>query len=120
MVTVSGSGFLPHAAVTITFRSTPITVGQAQTDDHGNFSVMVSVPHNAPAGTHHFEAVGPAAGWDGMNTLLAPVSVTPPPHHHSWLLPIAMVALTLLLAGLAGLVFTRSERHLRRPGPPRS
>jgi hypothetical protein len=114
MVTISGSGFAARSPVTITFHSTPIIVGQVQTDDQGNFSVTVSVPHNAPAGPHHFEAVGPAPA-GGMTTLLAMVSVTRLAHHSNWLLPIAMVALTLLLASLAGLVFTRSEGHL---GPP--
>jgi Galactose oxidase, central domain len=117
LVTVSGSGFAAHSSVTITFHSTPIVVGQVQTDDQGNFSVTVSVPHNAPPGPHHFEAVGPAPA-GGMTTLLATVSVTRRGHHSNWLLPIAMVALTLLLASLAGLAFTRSEGHLRPPVSP--
>jgi hypothetical protein len=116
LVTVSGSGFAPRSTVTITFHSTPIIVGSVVTDDHGNFTVTVSVPSSALAGPHHFEAVGPAPS-GGTTTLLALVSVTTPHHHGNWLLPIAMVALTLLLASLAGLVFSRSEGHLRPPAP---
>jgi hypothetical protein len=118
LVTVSGSGFAAHVTVTITFHSTPTIVGTAVTDDHGNFSVTVAVPPDAPAGPHHFEAVGPAGTGGGTTTLLAAVSVMSHGHHTNWLLPIAMVALTLLLASFAGLVFTRSEGHLRPPVSP--
>ena len=97
-LTLSGSGFAPGATVNITFRSVPIVVASVITDAPDRFSVSVLVPGDAAAGQHHFEAEGPALG-GGLATLLAPVSVTVAGHHHSLVLPIAMVVLTVLLVG---------------------
>jgi uncharacterized membrane protein len=104
--------------VTVSFHSTPVVIGSVATDDQGRFSMTVEVPPDASSGQHHFEARGPTSA-GAITTLMAAVSVTVPTHHHSWVLPIAMVALTLILAALAALVFTRSSGRLGSLLPPR-
>jgi hypothetical protein len=44
--------------LTITFHSTPVTVGRTTTNALGAFVATVAVPAKAGAGTHHFEASG--------------------------------------------------------------
>ncbi len=114
-LTLSGSGFAPNATVSITFRSVPIVVASVMTDAQGRFSVTVLVPGDAPAGQHHFEAEGPAPS-GGVKTLLAPVSVTVHGHHHSLVLPIAMVVLTVLLVAAAWIVLGRAGAQRRLEG----
>jgi hypothetical protein len=114
-LTLSGSGFAPNATVNITFRSVPIAVASVVTDAQGRFSVTVLVPGDAAAGQHHFEAEGPAST-GGVKTLLAPVSVTVHAGHHSLVLPISMVVLTVLLAGAAWIVLSRSGAQRRIGG----
>ena len=58
LVTLRGSGFSPNAKVTITFHSTPVTVGETVADSRGDIVATVSVPGRAQAGTHRFEASG--------------------------------------------------------------
>jgi len=57
-VTLAGSGFSPGAAITVTFHSTPVLVGQTKATSHGAFSLVVAVPRSAAGGVHHFVAVG--------------------------------------------------------------
>jgi hypothetical protein len=90
-------------------------VASVVTDAQGRFSVTVLVPGDAPAGQHHFEAEGPASA-GGVKTLLAPVMVSVPGHHHSLALPIAMVVLTVLLAGAAWIVLSRVGPQRRMDG----
>ena len=58
LVTLTGSGFSPNVELTITFHSTPVTVGKTTTNAQGAFVATVAVPAKAAAGTHHFEASG--------------------------------------------------------------
>jgi hypothetical protein len=105
-VTLSGGGFAPRATIVITFHSTPIVVGAAVADQLGRFSVTVAVPTHAAAGQHHFEASGPAPG-GGETVLDAAVGVTVPHGANSWVLPVVMISLTVLLAGAAAVALTR-------------
>jgi hypothetical protein len=77
LVILTGAGFAPRAMITITFHSTPITVGRTMADIDGRFSVTVAVPNRVAPGEHHFEAVGAALG-GGLNTVVTPVRVVLP------------------------------------------
>ncbi|HUE60419.1 MAG TPA: kelch repeat-containing protein, partial [Acidimicrobiales bacterium] len=52
LVTLTGSGFSPNVELTITFHSTPVTVGRTTTNAQGAFVATVAVPAKAGAGTH--------------------------------------------------------------------
>jgi hypothetical protein len=105
-VTVSGSGFVPGAQITITFHSARVVVGTTVADAQGHFSTTVVVPSDVATGTHDIEAAG-AARSGGRAVLVAQVRIMAP-GNHSWLLPALMVALTVLLAAGAGVVLTAS------------
>jgi hypothetical protein len=116
-VEVSGSGFVPGATITITLHSASVVVGTAIADAQGRFSTTVLVPADVPPGPHHLEATG-AAPAGGQAVLVAQVSVMlPAGKHGGWLLPVSMVALTVLLAAGAGVVLTASTRwHAHHAG----
>ncbi|MGH9181127.1 MAG: hypothetical protein ACRDY5_05370 [Acidimicrobiales bacterium] len=57
-VTVRGAGFAGNVAVTVEFRSLPVTIGAARTDAAGVFVVAVTIPRDATAGMHTIAAVG--------------------------------------------------------------
>ncbi len=93
-VTVSGSGFVPGAVVTITFHSARVVVGTTIADARGHFTATVSVPADLSMGTHRIEADG-AASSGGRTVLIAQVSITAPGGHIGWMLPTLMVVLTV-------------------------
>jgi hypothetical protein len=105
-VTLSGAGFAPRATIVITFHSNPIVVGAATADPLGRFSVTVAVPAHAAAGQHHFDASGPALA-GGQTVLDAAVGVTVPHGRNSWVLPVVMILLTVLLAAAATVALLR-------------
>ncbi len=74
LVTVSGQGFSPGAAVTVTFHSTPIVVGRAVANKEGDFSATVAIPEAAKAGIHQFDASGRGPGGE-VDELIASVDV---------------------------------------------
>jgi Galactose oxidase, central domain len=76
LVTVLGSGFRPGAVITITFHSTPYTVGKAVAGPTGDFSATVTVPETASLGEHHLEATGMSPSGT-LNVLLTPLKVVP-------------------------------------------
>lgn len=57
-LSVSGGGFRPNSAVTIVFRSAPVTLGSATTDASGAFTTTVTIPADATPGTHTIAATG--------------------------------------------------------------
>jgi hypothetical protein len=111
-VTVSGNGFMPGSTITITFHSVRVVVGTTVADAEGRFTATVVVPNDAQLGEHHIEAAG-AARSGGQAVLVAQVSIARPSNTHGWLLPVFMVALTVLLAAGAGVVLTASARWPR-------
>jgi hypothetical protein len=114
-VTISGSGFTPRAPITIMIDGVTVAKGSTYADGAGHFSATVVVPADIPTGSHDIQAHGSARS-GGQAVLVAKVSITGPPGHHSWLQPALMVMLTLLVAGGAGVVLTAStRRHLQRP-----
>ncbi len=114
-VTISGSGFTPRAPITISFDAETVAKGTTFADDKGRFTATVVVPGDASSGSHHIKADG-ASRSGGQAVLVAQMSITGPSPHTSWLLPALMVALTVLVAGGAGVVLTAStRRHLQRP-----
>jgi hypothetical protein len=114
-VTLSGEGFAPRAHIVVSFRSSPLVVGTTTADDAGDFSVTVTVPATASRGEHHFEAQGP--GPDGeTQTMTAPVRVAGPGRHGSWVVPVVMILLTLLIIAGASFAWARLSSH--RPLTP--
>ena len=59
-VTLTGAGFQPNEAVSVTFDGAP--VGQVSADGHGGFHTAKRVPRNAKPGDHAFVATGLASG----------------------------------------------------------
>ena len=114
-VTLTGGGFAPHTTVVVSFHSTPVVVGSTTADAEGRFSLTVAVPADAPAGQHHFQAEG--SGPSGLDTMLvAPIRVRSLVRHHSVVVPIVMIALTLLIsaaAWTATVIFPRTSSPRR-------
>ena len=61
-MTMTGTGFLPNAAVTVTYATTPVVVATTTSDANGNFSATFTIPPSDP-GTHTITAT------DGINSL---------------------------------------------------
>lgn len=73
VITLSGTGFLPDAEITVTFHSSPVLVAKVRANKDGDFTANVNVPYTASAGDHHFEASG--MGPKGLIQLATPVKV---------------------------------------------
>jgi hypothetical protein len=73
IVILTGSGFVAHAKITVTFHSKPFTVGETVANSAGAFRIGVAVPTLAAFGQHHFVATG--MGPEGETTLVTPVQV---------------------------------------------
>jgi hypothetical protein len=54
-LTVTGTGYLPNAVITVTFESAPVTVAIVQSDATGSFTATFKVP-TAPSGPHTIHA----------------------------------------------------------------
>jgi hypothetical protein len=92
-------------------------MGSATADSSGRFVLTVSVPADAPAGQHHFEAEGAGPNGDAT-TLVAAIRVGTLKGHGSWVLPAVMVAVTMLLsagAWVATTIFPRRRRLTPSP-----
>ncbi len=99
-VTLTGGGFAPHAPIVVSFHSQPVVMGSTTADAAGHFSLTVAVPADASGGTHHFQAEG--AGPAGVDIVLtAAVRVTSLTKHRSWVIPVLMITLTLLISAVA-------------------
>jgi hypothetical protein len=114
-VTLSGGGFAAGAHIVITFHSAPVVVGSTTADDAGRFSATVAVPATAQGGQHDFEAQGPGPGGE-VTAITAPVRVNGPGHHGSWVVPVVMVVVTLLICAAAWRAWTVLSS--RRPLTP--
>ncbi|WP_217177050.1 immunoglobulin domain-containing protein [Streptomyces sp. AC495_CC817] len=116
-LTIGGSGFLPGAVVRLGIYSTPTALGTAVADGAGTFTAVVTVPTTLAAGAHTVAASGISA--QGTARLLAadtalsvpgPQPGTGPGSESGGLATtgldaststaLALLALTLLLAGL--------------------
>jgi Galactose oxidase, central domain len=119
LVRLSGHGFNPGAAITITFHSTAIVVGSAVADATGDFSVTVAVPELASAGTHRFEASGRGPAGE-LNELIATVRVVGVPHPGSSATAVQTIVLTgvALLLPLATWYFLAGAGWWRRRRAP--
>jgi hypothetical protein len=86
-------------------------------DAQGRFTASVPVPAGTSTGADHTIKADGAAPTGRPAVLIAHVNIARPGGHHSWLLPAAMVALTLAVAVGAGVVLTAStRRHLHAGG----
>ena len=50
-LTITGNGFKPNAAVTVTYTTAPVTLATVTTDASGNFSVKITIPPST-GGSH--------------------------------------------------------------------
>ncbi len=57
-VVVTGSGFKAESEVQLSLHSDPISLGQAKTGPHTQFTFVATIPETTPLGSHHVEAVG--------------------------------------------------------------
>jgi hypothetical protein len=73
-MTITGSGYAPNSIVTVVIYSSPITLGQVQTDGNGNFSLAVSVPQSV-LGKHTIASLGYDSNGN-LHVLTLPVTVT--------------------------------------------
>lgn len=96
-VEVSGTGFAPGSVVTLTFHSTPASLGSAVVALNGTFSKIVTIPDGAAPGQHHFLATGKAPS--GATAQLSTAVMVLVPHHKG--IP---TVTTLALLGLALLI----------------
>lgn len=73
-MTMTGTGFLPNTAVSITFATTPVVVATTTSDANGDFLATFTIPPSEP-GTHTITAT------DGTNSLTETfyMESTPPP-----------------------------------------
>jgi hypothetical protein len=60
-VTITGGGFAGGSDLTVTFFSSPISMGTITADAAGNYSARVTIPQSAPAGNHTIVVSGPDA-----------------------------------------------------------
>lgn len=103
-VTVIGRGFVPLSTAVVVVYSEPRVLGTAVTDETGAFTLTVTVPTDLPAGDHTFVALGtdPSGGPFAMR-LPVTVPAAPAPIADTGAAPgpLALAALTLVLAGTA-------------------
>jgi hypothetical protein len=112
-VTLSGSGFAPHARIAIWFHSNPVLLGDVTADAAGHFVVSVTVPSNATPGDHDFEAQGLYQG--KLESFTTPMRITlPPPAGHSHLQAIILVLAALLVPAVTWVAMAGFDRHRRR------
>ncbi|WP_297907695.1 alpha-L-fucosidase [uncultured Actinomyces sp.] len=78
-VAVTGTGFAPESAVTLTLHSEPVEVGTATTDASGAFTATVTVPATTEAGAHTLVAstATPLAEASAALTITAPPAPAP-------------------------------------------
>jgi len=113
LLTLSGTGFAPNAKVEIILHSATTFRTDARTDGGGTFHQTLEVPSTVSPGAHQIEARGPAMGGGTALTLIASIRITAPGARHSWVLPVSMVLLTILVGGAAGAVLIASARWQR-------
>ena len=78
-IAVTGTGFAPESAVTLTLHSEPVEVGTATTDASGAFTATVTVPATTEAGAHTLVAstATPLAEASAALTVTAPPAPAP-------------------------------------------
>jgi hypothetical protein len=77
-VGVTGTGFAPHADVSLTLESRPVHIGRAHANRNGKFKANVTIPSQTPAGVHDIIETG--RGSDGSR-LTAQIAITVQAHH---------------------------------------
>ena len=117
VITLRGSGFLPHATITVTFHSVTTTLAVIHANAKGAFAQAVPVPAGAAFGHHHFEASG--KGPDGMTNLVTAVQVVPLSalSHASGSTKLILVGIALAVPGLSWTALEIVDRRRRRPAP---
>ncbi len=116
LVTLSGAGFAPRAAVTISFHSEPVEVGKAVATASGHFTATVAVPNSASDGVHRFEASG--QGRTGpVSELIATVKIVGVPGSDltsSVEQRLVLTAVALLIPGVTWMALVVMGRMRRR------
>ncbi|MCC6435789.1 MAG: putative Ig domain-containing protein [Acidimicrobiales bacterium] len=66
-VLVTGSGLLPGSDVVVEMRSNPVVIATGVADSNGNFSQYVTIPADAPSGSHSIVVNGTGAAGDPVS-----------------------------------------------------
>ena len=105
---LDADGFAPGSTVSITLQSRPVRLAVVEADDDGRVRAGVQVPLHVEAGSHIVRLEGVDAAGE-VRELTAALGVRP--ERPGWLLPAAVGAAALALAGLGGLVGLRVTRR---------
>jgi hypothetical protein len=118
--TITGTGFAPDSTVTVTWDETPVpTVPHpATTDNHGNFTAIITVLYQTSAGNHTVKAVDETGAHATAEfTVLAQETANETtevaiPQNQTNVIPNALpfVVLPLLLIAVASTVVTRKQK----------
>ena len=111
-MTVSGTGFLPNAPVTVTVASTPTVVGTPMTDGDGNWTLTFAAP--TEPGVHTITASDGTNVITGTFTVVAAgTAVTPagtlPYTGSDSSLPLAQLGLGLVAVGAIAVLMVRKR-----------
>jgi hypothetical protein len=76
--TVDGTGYDDDEDVDADMWSTPVSLGTFKADSHGNLHATVTIPANAPAGSHRIIFTGEKSGYATTLPLLIPAAASAP------------------------------------------
>lgn len=118
-LTVSGGGFAANTSVSVDLHSTVVHLATVTSNSSGVATATVTIPSSTPAGAHTITMTGlsPTGGTqiDSVAiTVVAPAAATTTstlPFTGAEILQYGLLALALVLAGVALLVVTRRRRH---------
>ncbi|MGH9055524.1 MAG: hypothetical protein ACRDYY_06610 [Acidimicrobiales bacterium] len=130
---VTGEGYAPGKAVTLTLHSAPVVLGTAVPDTEGNFDASVTIPSGTPQGVHQVIGSGyalanpnqvlvltarltvVASGVSAAAAVPAQVSKAPTslPFTGFEAIPMLAGALALIVLGSAFVLASRRRRHHR-------
>ncbi len=77
-VTADATGYNADETVDATVHSTPVSVGSAVADSHGNVAITVTIPVDTPAGPHELRLTGQRSGLTTTLPLLVLPSTSAP------------------------------------------
>jgi hypothetical protein len=69
-ITISGGGFQANKSLSITFTSTPVSLGTTTSNSSGRYSALVTIPSDATAGSHTITVSGPGAAGGTHNSVI--------------------------------------------------
>lgn len=121
-VLVTGVCFTANATIGLEFRSTPSSLGSAQTDGAGSFSRTITVPSNASVGVHSIVAIDnrrevsasinvlARTGGGGTAPVAGGGGTALPRTGPGFAIPAAIAALALILLGTMAIMASKRKR----------